>query len=274
MWAEISADIKKHKSIMIPNNIVFKGDNDLALTNSLLVAEKFGKEHHNVIKAIETLLGGVVKSNDTPIEDTQRMFEKSTYINPQNGQVYPMYIMNRDGFSLLVMGFKGKKALQFKLEFINAFNEMERIIKENKPKLSQAEFLLQQAQMFVEMERRTTNIENEIAEMKKEREEATYALLTEQYLSKDSLPELSEAKQRRQNIRRMINDYSAATGLRQQDIWHDIYAKLYYQYGKSINSYKKRDSDKTKLDIAERVGLLPQIHAIVSSMVRSVQRAM
>ena len=259
---------------MISSNIVFKGDNDLALTNSLLVAEKFGKEHNKVVRAIENLIGGIAKNGNTPENTIQGMFERTIYTNPQNGQAYPMYIMNRDGFSLLVLGFTGKKALEFKLEFINAFNEMERIIKENKPKMSQAEFLLQQAQMFVEMERRTSKIENEIAEMKKEREEATYALLTEQYLSKDSLPELSEAKQRRQNIRRMINDYSAATGLRQQDIWHDIYAKLYYQYGKSINSYKKRDSDKTKLDIAERVGLLPQIHAIVSSMVRSVQRAM
>lgn len=252
---------------MISSNIVFKGDNDLALTTSLLVAEKFGKEHSKVIRTIESLVLGEANFG------LANYFEKSSYVDSQN-KPRPMYIMNRDGFSLLVMGFTGKKALQFKLEFINAFNEMERYIKENKPKMSQAEFLLQQAQMFVEMERRTSKIENEIAEMKKEREEATYALLTEQYLSKDSLPELSEAKQRRQNIRRMINDYSAATGLRQQDIWHDIYAKLYYQYGKSINSYKKRDSDKTKLDIAERVGLLPQIHAIVSSMVRSVQRAM
>ena len=252
---------------MISSNIVFKGDNDLALTTSLLVAEKFGKEHSKVIRTIESLVLGEANFG------LANYFEKSSYVGSQN-KPRPMYIMNRDGFSLLVMGFTGKKALQFKLEFINAFNEMERYIKENKPKMSQAEFLLQQAQMFVEMERRTSKIENEIAEMKKEREEATYALLTEQYLSKDSLPELSEAKQRRQNIRRMINDYSAATGLRQQDIWHDIYAKLYYQYGKSINSYKKRDSDKTKLDIAERVGLLPQIHAIVSSMVRSVQRAM
>lgn len=251
---------------MITSSIVFKGDNDLALTTSLLVAEKFGKEHSKVIRTIESLVLGEANFG------LANYFEKSSYVDSQN-KSRPMYIMNRDGFSLLVMGFTGKKALQFKLEFIDAFNEMERTIKENRPKLSQAEFLLQQAQMFVEMERRTTNIENEIAEMKKEREEATYALLTEQYLSKDGLPELS-AKQRRQNIRRMINDYSAATGLRQQDIWHDIYAKLYYQYGKSINSYKKRDSDKTKLDIAERVGLLPQIHAIVSSMVRSVQRAM
>ena len=45
-----------------------------------------------------------------------------------------MYYMNRDGFSLLAMGFTGKKAIDFKLKFIEAFNKMEEHIKnENKP---------------------------------------------------------------------------------------------------------------------------------------------
>lgn len=258
---------------MITSSIVFKGDNDLALTNSLLVAEKFGKRHKHVIEAIEKLL---VKTAENSSDLC--MFEKSTYLDMQ-GKSQPMYIMNRDGFSLLVMGFTGKKALQFKLEFINAFNEMERYIKENKPKLSPAEFLLQQAQMMVDVERRqkelanrTSNIENKIAEMERQKEQATYNLLVEPYLSKDAIPELSQNKTLRINIRRMINDYSTATGISQHDVWHDVYAKLYYQYGKSINSYKKHDNEKTKLDIAERVGLLPQIHAIISSMVLSVQK--
>ena len=252
--------------------LVFKGANDLALTNTLLVAEKFGKEHRNVLQAVEKILGTAENSA------VVNMFEKSSYLNAQ-GKPQPMYIMNRDGFSLLVMGFTGKKAMQFKIDYINAFNEMERTIKENKPKLSQAEFLLQQAQIFVDMERkqnelaeRTSNIENEIADMKKQREQATYNLLIEPYLSKDAIPELSQNKTLRINIRRMVNDYSTATGISQHDVWHDVYAKLYYQYGKSVNSYKEHDNEKTKLDIAERVGLLPQIHAIISSMVLSVQK--
>ena len=257
---------------MITSNIVFKGDNDLALTTSLLVAEKFGKEHSKVIRTIESLVLGEANFG------LANYFEKSSYVDSQN-KSRPMYIMNRDGFSLLVMGFTGKKALQFKLEFIDAFNEMERTIKENRPKLSPAEFLLQQAQMMVDVERRqkelanrTSNIENKIAEMERQKEQATYNLLVEPYLSKDAIPELSQNKTLRINIRRMINDYSTATGISQHDVWHDVYAKLYYQYGKSINSYKKHDNEKTKLDIAERVGLLPQIHAIISSMVLSVQK--
>ena len=47
-----------------------------------------------------------------------------------DGQFHRMYFMNRDGFSLLVMGFTGKKALEWKLKYIKAFNQMEKFILE------------------------------------------------------------------------------------------------------------------------------------------------
>lgn len=89
------------------------------------MAEKFGKRHDRVLRAIENLLLGLPK-----IEETPKMFWKSFYIEEQNGQRYPKYIMNRDGFSLLVMGFTGKDALEWKLQYIKAFNQMESFIKE------------------------------------------------------------------------------------------------------------------------------------------------
>ncbi|MEI5841314.1 phage regulatory protein/antirepressor Ant [Lacticaseibacillus rhamnosus] len=91
-----------------------------AVTSSNRVADVFGKEHRNVLATI----GGLLKN-----QQTQHMFMKSTYVNEQNGQSYPMYYMNRDGFTLLAMGFTGKKALQFKISYINAFNSMETQIK-------------------------------------------------------------------------------------------------------------------------------------------------
>ena len=101
------------------NNLVFKGNNDQALTSSLLVAEKFGKEHKNIIQSIQNL----VAENSA----ASLLFAESQYEN--RGKMYPMYIMNRDGFTLLVMGFTGKDALQFKLDYIHAFNQMEQTIK-------------------------------------------------------------------------------------------------------------------------------------------------
>lgn len=95
--------------------------NDEAVCSSLQVAEKFEKRHDNVMRSIE----GFLKN-----EETHKMFKKSSYMEEQNNQRYPMYLMNRDGFSLLVMGFTGKKALEWKLQYIKAFNQMERFIRE------------------------------------------------------------------------------------------------------------------------------------------------
>ena len=106
------------------NELVFL-KNDEAMTDSLLVAEMFGKRHDSVIRAIETIIGGLPKNVDTP-----KLFLKTWYTQEQNNQRYTKYLMNRDGFSLLVMGFTGKKALEWKLKYIEAFNKMETVIRE------------------------------------------------------------------------------------------------------------------------------------------------
>lgn len=114
------------------NEIVYRGDSNQPLTNSKLVAEVFGKEHRNVLRDIKNLIeGGVLKNEQTP------MFEETTYINEQNKQSYPMFIMNQDGFTLLAMGFNGKKAMEFKLKYIEAFNAMKRQIEQSKPSVPQ-----------------------------------------------------------------------------------------------------------------------------------------
>jgi len=92
----------------------------------LQVAEKFEKRHDNVMRDIRGLLKN---------EETQQMFKLSSYIEKQNGQKYPMCYMNRDGFSLLAMGFTGKKALNWKIQYIKAFNTMEEILKEHNTQL-------------------------------------------------------------------------------------------------------------------------------------------
>lgn len=103
------------------------------VTDSRQVAEHFGKRHDHVMRDINSLVKGLPKNGDT-----QRMFYKTTYVNEQNGQSYPMYLMNRDGFSLLVMGFTGKAALKWKLRYIEAFNTMEKSLREQQavPKIT------------------------------------------------------------------------------------------------------------------------------------------
>lgn len=199
------------------------------------------------------------------------MFEETTYINEQNGQTYPMYLMNRDGFTLLVMDFKGKRAMQFKLEYIKAFNSMEAQIKASQKPKSQLEILQMSINQLVEQEHRLSSVERDVAETKKEIAEMKQEriengkLLLEAEVSENNVPEISM----RNKIRRLVNQYAAATNTSQRDIWHDIYDNLYYAYGISINSYKDKDC-KTKLDIAEKHGFLGKMFDIVSKMVGHV----
>lgn len=247
------------------NEIVFRSANDQAVTSSLLVAEKFGKEHKHVLDSIRKLIEGCAEISADP------MFEETTYVNEQNGQVYPMFLMNRDGFSLLVMGFNGKKAMQFKLDYINEFNKMEKMIRDSiKPK-SQLEILQMSINQLVEQERRLSSVgrdiaetKKEIAEMKQERIE-NGKLLLEAEVSGNKVPEISM----RNKIRRLVNQYAAVTNTSQRDIWHDIYQNLYYAYNISINSYKEKKS-QSNLDIAEKHGFLGKMFDIVSKMVKSI----
>lgn len=95
-----------------------------AMTDSLTVAESFGKRHDRVIRAIENL------SADLPKNGAVK-FIQSRYKDAK-GEFRKRYLMNRDGFSLLVMGFNGKKALEWKLKYIDAFNKMESVLTEKR----------------------------------------------------------------------------------------------------------------------------------------------
>ena len=107
------------------NDLVFTRRNE-AVTDSLTVAEYFHKEHRNVLRNIDKLVEGIPKNEQTPL------FKEVEYIEEQNGQTYRKYIMTRDGFSLLAMGFTGKKALQWKLRYIEEFNKMESALAQRK----------------------------------------------------------------------------------------------------------------------------------------------
>ncbi len=90
-----------------------------AVVSSLQIAEHFGKRHDRVMQTIKEQYGH--------LHGFVEMFRKSSTLDSY-GREQKIYYMNRDGFSLLVMGFSGKKALEWKLKYITAFNEMERIL--------------------------------------------------------------------------------------------------------------------------------------------------
>lgn len=166
-WLKVKiSEVKNNEVVTVKSNdmetqnsksisLVFNDNSGHILTNSILVADKFGKQHKDVMKAIKELL--------TSAQNCANLFIESEY-SDSYGRMQPMYVMNRDGFSLLVMGFTGEKALQFKLDFIRAFNEMEEKLRNTQSKqLTTAEMFLQIAQVNVQQEKKIAELESKVS---------------------------------------------------------------------------------------------------------------
>jgi Rha family phage regulatory protein len=93
------------------------------VVSSRQVAEDFGKDHKNVIQSIENL---IEQLKDNTAENSA-LFIKTSYV-ASNGKTNPAYDLTRDGFSLLIMGFTGTNAIQWKLKYIDTFNKMETVV--------------------------------------------------------------------------------------------------------------------------------------------------
>lgn len=110
------------------NEVTIKYENNQMLVTSLQVAEDFGKQHKTILRDIKNLVAQNCAA--------KLVFFESEYEN--RGKKYPMFTMNRDGFTLLAMGFTGKEALEWKFKYIEAFNNMEE-------KLNSPEFIMNRA---------------------------------------------------------------------------------------------------------------------------------
>lgn len=154
-------------------------ENGQVVVSSREVAENFGKEHKHVLRDIENLMGGEPKIG------LSSMFFKSEYLSVQN-KVLPEYLMNRDGFTLLAMGFTGKEALEWKLKYIDAFNQMEQKLTNPEPKST--EMLLSRALIaansVINTERKKVKaLEAENAKMKPDSDYAKAMLLSDESLT-------------------------------------------------------------------------------------------
>ncbi|MDN6627044.1 MAG: Rha family transcriptional regulator [Pisciglobus halotolerans] len=139
------------------DNLVIMKDQQ-AVTTSLQISENFEKNHQHVLRDLDRLKEGVQNWTD--------LFWEDYYIHPQNKQRYRMIYMNRDGFTLLAMGFTGKRALEFKLKYIEAFNKMEQHIKQQLDTSN----LSPELQMFNQMFKSLANQELETKELKEKSE--------------------------------------------------------------------------------------------------------
>lgn len=123
--------------------------NGIPTTTSLAVAERFGKRHGDVLRAIEGL--------DCSNEFTERNFAFSAY-KDSTGRALPMHHITKDGFMFLAMGFNGKEAGAWKERYIAAFNVMEaslrdQVVNDRMPKPSDTLFLSHAADIMVAADR-------------------------------------------------------------------------------------------------------------------------
>jgi anti-repressor protein len=102
---------------IVSDLVIIDSTRNVPMTTSLKVAEVFGKEHKNTIQAIELL--------DCSEEFRKLNFQLSSYKPAGAKRSYPMYLMTRDGFTFLAMGFTGARAAEFKERYIAEFNRME-----------------------------------------------------------------------------------------------------------------------------------------------------
>ena len=133
----------------VSNEVYVIEVNGQAVVSTRNVAEKFGKEHKHILRDVENIKGSGV------VQNWADLFISNKYQHPQNKQWYPEYLLTRDGFTLLAMGFTGKDALEWKLKYIEAFNKMEQAIKNPYGHLSkevQAIFALDHKQQQLEVE--------------------------------------------------------------------------------------------------------------------------
>lgn len=134
-------------------DIILSTQNGEPVASSRQIAESFEKNHRDVLRAVDNL--------KEDVRNFAQMFFEITAPDSY-GREQRAYLMNRDGFSLLVMGFTGKAALEWKLKYIQAFNEMEKKLSAPQmPKLSkemQALFLLDDRTQ--KQEQRLTALEN------------------------------------------------------------------------------------------------------------------
>ncbi|WP_294403063.1 Rha family transcriptional regulator [uncultured Clostridium sp.] len=113
------------KTELLKQEIVYNDNLDIKktknITNSLLVAQTFEKEHKNVLRDIENILKETTGSDLSSLN----FYVKKKQYKDLKGELRPYYEMDKDFFTLLVMGYTGSKAMKFKIDYINKFNQME-----------------------------------------------------------------------------------------------------------------------------------------------------
>ncbi|MDU4599281.1 MAG: Rha family transcriptional regulator [Clostridium sporogenes] len=144
--------------------VILKVENGQPVVSSKKIADNFGKRHSHVVEAIENKIKSLTTENSEV--EISKLFIPTTFNH--NGNDYKEYLLTRDGFTFIVMGFTGAKADSWKLKYIEAFNKIEQYIKEKqKPKCIE-DVLIQSLQEMKDVKYQLETVKKESKETKEE----------------------------------------------------------------------------------------------------------
>lgn len=247
------------------NDIILSTQNGEPVASSRQIAENFGKEHKHVLAAVRQIL--VAENSAT------KFFHETTF--EYRGQKFPEYLMNRDGFSLLVMGFTGKAALEWKLKYIAAFNEMEKKLAQ--PQIPQGNSL-QALNLLVKslneqqdaMNRLQVNVDAQSAAIEKleEQNELNRQAFT---MNPGNWRENATAVVG-SVVRKKTGGEMKGSGPVYEEVWNEIYGMMKSEFHKDMKRRKmnlEKEFPKRKfsnLEVIDRAGDRNQLISILQSV--------
>lgn len=209
------------------------------VVGSRRVAANYDKEHKDVLRAIRTIL--------EQVPEAQRNFAQSSYTNEQ-GREMPEYVMDRQGFSMLVMGFTGEQARRFTYKYTQAFEEMAAQLTAPRTSL---EVLQQTVNQLVEQERLL-------------QAQAVHIQKLEHRV--DSLDGIAIEGDKRQRLNAMVRKYAFDNGYNFSKAWRDFISAFNNAYRVNLTARIRNANSKSTPDYLERAGMLDDALRVADKM--------
>ncbi len=146
------------------NQLVFVQNNQ-PVTDSITVAEVFGKDHRNVVRDVENQIDKLIVAGEK--EWGVLNFEQTQYQHPQNKQWYTKYNLTEDAFTLVAMSYVTPEAMKLKVKFIQEFKRMREELSKPKAPQTPLELMQMTINQMVEQEKRISSLESQVTETKK-----------------------------------------------------------------------------------------------------------
>jgi Rha family phage regulatory protein len=246
-------------------------DNNRVVTDSLTVAECFGKRHDLVLRDIENQISKLKEAGEG--EWGVLNFAETQYQHPQNKQWYKKYLLTEEAFTLVAFSYVTPEAMKMKVRFIEEFKRMKEELQKRQQPLqpkTQAEMLLLYAQQMVEMERQNAIRDQKISAL----ENGVRVLTT----NLTAVPEHTK-------VIELVNEYARWTRMGHNEVYNTVYKIMQAQYGidvrtrvenerRRINEEYYRKTGKyyaestlkkkvNGIDIMVRMGCLDKFHKIL-----------